>query len=537
MSSVSLSSLCFRRPPGLLLLAMYLGPAVLPSAAQTPATLPPLPDSTGWGVHVLAAARDPQGAIWVGSYGQGIFRLPAGSKTWERIRHDSTTSSISMDFIQAFAFGSRGEIWYGTVGNGWGLSLDGGKTWRNWAYEQLGPEWQYVAPDGIAIRGDTTVIATADGLQITTDDGGHWTAIGDAVGPPARGPADTALPLLASEYVRRLAPDRLGWNVTTLRGNQRLRHTDAGWEVQPLGAAIFPPANTVLIGRQLYRGTRCGLKLPNDTLPCLQSASAPEAAPPRDPLTTWLRRPIDRRDNWYIDQTYRYGSTMGGFFQQHQGVEFNNPDGTPVVAAAAGKVVYAGRAEQGALTVAIRHDTTVKAKGKVLRLYSIYYHNSALLVKVGARVRAGQVISKVGNTGRATNDHLHFELAISPTDSIGAIVDSLQRFPPYTTNPELWLQPIPGTGIVAGQVFDASGAPVMQARIYGILKPVPTETPFSYAETYGEHGHPHPLYGEHFAVADVPEGDYVVGTEINGKRVLRRITVEEGKLTWVVFKP
>jgi murein DD-endopeptidase MepM/ murein hydrolase activator NlpD len=147
------------------------------------------------------------------------------------------------------------------------------------------------------------------------------------------------------------------------------------------------------------------------------------------------------------------------------------------------------------------------------------------------------VISRVGNTGRATNDHLHLELAISPTDSIGAIVDSLQRYPPYTTNPELWLQQIPGTGIVAGQVFDASGAPVMQARIYGIRKPVPTETPFSYAETYGEHGHPHPLYGEHFAVGDVPVGDYVIGTEINGKKVLRRITVEEGKLTWVVFRP
>jgi hypothetical protein len=35
----------------------------------------------------------------------------------------------------------------------------------------------------------------------------------------------------------------------------------------------------------------------------------------------------------------------------------------------------------------------------------------------------------------------------------------------------------------------------------------------------------------------VPPGSYVAGVEINGKRVLRRITVEAGKLTWVVFKP
>jgi murein DD-endopeptidase MepM/ murein hydrolase activator NlpD len=200
-------------------------------------------------------------------------------------------------------------------------------------------------------------------------------------------------------------------------------------------------------------------------------------------------------------------------------------------------VVHAGRAEAGALTVSIRHDTTVTRDGIRYRLYSTYYHNSALRVSAGERVRTGQEIARVGNTGRATNDHLHLELSISPTDSLRAIVDSTQRFPLYTTNAELWVEPLPGTGIVAGQVLDASGAPVKQARIYGIVKPVPPETPFSFAETYGDKGHSHPLYGEHFAVGDVPAGRYVVGTEIGGKRVLRRITVAPGKLTWVVFKP
>ena len=110
---------------------------------------PPLPDSTGWGVHVLAVSRDPAGGLWVGTYGQGIFRLRPGGTGWERIRHDTTATSISWDFVHALAFGSRGEIWYGTVGNGWGLSRDSGATWTNWTFTQLGPEWQYVAPDGI----------------------------------------------------------------------------------------------------------------------------------------------------------------------------------------------------------------------------------------------------------------------------------------------------------------------------------------------------------------------------------------------------
>jgi murein DD-endopeptidase MepM/ murein hydrolase activator NlpD len=518
--------------------------SVTAPAAYAQVKLPPLPDSTGWGVHVLAVARDAQGTIWVGTYGQGIYRLPVGAETWQQIRHDTTTSSdttkkntsISWDFVHAFGFGARGEIWYGTVGNGWGLSTDNGTTWKNWSYGELGPEWQYVAPSGIVVRGDTTVIATADGLQITSDNGAHWTAIADAVGPPAKGPADTVYPILPSEYVRRITADRLGWTVATLRGNVRVVRTPTGWKTQPLNAAAFAPANALLIGRQLIRGTPCGLRPIADTLPCLRQQTR-DTILPRNPLTVWFRRPIAPTDNSFIDQTYRYGSTMGGNFQQHQGVEFNNPDGIPVYAIGAGKVVYAGRAEQGALTVTIRHDTSVTADGKKYRIYSTYYHNSSLKVKMGQRVAKGTLISRVGNTGRATNDHLHLEMSASPTDSLGAIVDSLQRFPPYTTNPELWVEPLPNTGIVAGQVFDASGAPIPQARIYGIIKRDPAETPFSYAETYGDKAHPHPLYGEHFAVSDVPAGTYVVGTEIEGKKVFRTIAVEAGKLTWVVFKP
>jgi len=513
------------------------GTLALGSRASAQTKLPPLPDSTGWGVHVLAVARDAQGTIWVGTYGQGIYRLPIGAETWESIRADTTGKSISFNFVQALAFGSRGEIWYGTVGNGWGVSTDGGATWRNWTLKQLGPEWQYVAPSGIVVRGDTTVIATADGLQLTTDDGAKWTAFGDAIGPRAKGPADTVFPLLTNEYVRRLAADRRGWNVATLRGNQRIWHGEGGWQSQPLTATAFPPANALLIGRQLIRGTPCGLRPAADTLPCLRQANAPAADAPRNPLTTWFRRPIALSDNSFIDQTYRYGSTMGGAFQQHQGVEFNNPDGTPVYAIGSGTVVYAGPAEEGALTVTIRHDTTITAHGRRYRIFSSYYHNSALKVKVGQKVRAGTVISRVGNTGRATNDHLHLEISASPSDSISVIVDSLQRFPPYTSNPELWIEPLPNTGIVAGQVLDAAGAPVPQARIYGIAKREPVETPFSYAETYGDKAHPHPLYGEHFALGDVPAGTYVIGTEIEGQKVFRQITVEAGKLTWVVLKP
>jgi hypothetical protein len=73
--------------------------------------------------------------------------------------------------------------------------------------------------------------------------------------------------------------------------------------------------------------------------------------------------------------------------------------------------------------------------------------------------------------------------------------------------------------------------------VYGIVKPEPQETPFSYAETYGEHNHPDPAYGEHFAVSDVPPGEYVLGVTIDGRKLFRRLRVEAGKLTWVEFRP
>jgi len=103
-------------------------------------------------------------------------------------------------------------------------------------------------------------------------------------------------------------------------------------------------------------------------------------------------------------------------------------------------------------------------------------------------------------------------------------------------NPELWIAPLPGTGVVAGQVWDADGRPVPQARVYGLRKAEPQETPYAYAETYGEHNHPDPVYQEHFAVGDVPLGDYTLTVDVNGRRLTRRVRVREHELTWVVFR-
>jgi lipoprotein NlpD len=86
----------------------------------------------------------------------------------------------------------------------------------------------------------------------------------------------------------------------------------------------------------------------------------------------------------------------------HEGIDLPAPTGTPVIAAADGEVAYAGDGIRGyGNLVVLQHPGD---------LLTVYAHNSALFVAQGQRVRAGERIAAVGQTGRATGPHLHFEV-------------------------------------------------------------------------------------------------------------------------------
>lgn len=105
----------------------------------------------------------------------------------------------------------------------------------------------------------------------------------------------------------------------------------------------------------------------------------------------------------------RFGARGARF---HTGIDFPVAAGTPVVAAASGKVAYAGWHPGGwGLVVTIRH-------GHGLR--TMYAHLSRVDVRVGAAVAAREQIGLVGATGRATGPHLHFEARLR-----GAALDPL----------------------------------------------------------------------------------------------------------------
>nr|WP_298104307.1 M23 family metallopeptidase [uncultured Shinella sp.] len=98
-----------------------------------------------------------------------------------------------------------------------------------------------------------------------------------------------------------------------------------------------------------------------------------------------------------------------GFSRMHTGVDWAAPRGTPIIAAGNGVVEKAGWDSGGyGNQTLIRH-----ANGYV----SSYNHQSAIAkgVKVGAKVRQGQVIGFVGTTGLSTGPHLHYELIVNGT--------------------------------------------------------------------------------------------------------------------------
>ncbi|HXQ87740.1 MAG TPA: peptidoglycan DD-metalloendopeptidase family protein [Gaiella sp.] len=97
--------------------------------------------------------------------------------------------------------------------------------------------------------------------------------------------------------------------------------------------------------------------------------------------------------------------------RMHEGIDIAVGEGTPVRAAAAGTVIYAGWMSGYGNLVAVDHGNG---------LSTAYAHNSSLAVSVGQSVAAGEIVSYSGNTGNSTGPHVHFEVRVN-----GSAVDPL----------------------------------------------------------------------------------------------------------------
>jgi murein DD-endopeptidase MepM/ murein hydrolase activator NlpD len=104
----------------------------------------------------------------------------------------------------------------------------------------------------------------------------------------------------------------------------------------------------------------------------------------------WISSPYGKRKN-----------PFSGDSEFHKGIDFAGKVGSDVIAVAGGVVTWAGKRHGYGRLVQIDHGN---------RLVTRYGHNKRMSVKVGDIVKKGQIIAKMGSTGRSTGPHVHFEV-------------------------------------------------------------------------------------------------------------------------------
>ncbi len=278
---------------------------------------------------------------------------------------------------------------------------------------------------------------------------------------------------------------------------------------------------------------------PSLTPPATASQAPPTPTPCADIVCVLpaphavLMRPIGGGGNIYPDRTYPYGSTQGGPREPHHGVEFFNPAGTPVLAAAAGRVVFAGSdAEATSISpqpgfygnvVVLEH----RVAGVEAPVFTLYAHMRRVDVVLDQTVATGDQLGEVGQTGIAIGPHLHFEVRV------GANTYSSTR------NPELWLTPLRSRGqdwgALVGIVVGPDGERLRDVSVVVRPQAVSDSVVDKYLTTYsGLDNNGDDLLDENFGLGDLPPGTYRVG--VNGvQTAIQTVTVAPGSVTVVRF--
>ncbi|MEZ7196451.1 peptidoglycan DD-metalloendopeptidase family protein [Pseudodesulfovibrio karagichevae] len=97
-------------------------------------------------------------------------------------------------------------------------------------------------------------------------------------------------------------------------------------------------------------------------------------------------------------------SPFTGKREFHKGLDISAPRGTPVYAPARGTVTYAGRDSSYGLSIRLKHNASLSTR---------FAHLNRIAIKSGQEVTRGELIGYVGNTGRSTGPHLHYEVRLN----------------------------------------------------------------------------------------------------------------------------
>jgi murein DD-endopeptidase MepM/ murein hydrolase activator NlpD len=256
------------------------------------------------------------------------------------------------------------------------------------------------------------------------------------------------------------------------------------------------------------------------------ATAMPTATPPPREDHYLLQRPIAAQYEQRVAVFYPYGSRGGGAYPIHHGVEFVNPLGTPVLAAADGKVVFAGddltrvvgaRSGFYGQVIIVEHPSLWHGQP----VYTAYGHVAEVHVAEGDQVRAGQVIGLVGEEGSAEGPHLHFEVRYG------------QNAYTATVNPELWVEPVPSRGTLAAWIGSRDGTPAPELRvvIYRASRPdVPVRELLTYPDSQVNAD---PSWGENLVVGDLQAGDWILRTYAAGVYYEEPFAVRPGATTFL----
>jgi len=252
--------------------------------------------------------------------------------------------------------------------------------------------------------------------------------------------------------------------------------------------------------------------------------SMPLAVAPYDHF--YFARPIAADEiNWPL-ASYRYG---GVFFEDvvHTGVDIDAPHGTRILAAGAGTVVWAdwglfletpGAIEDPyGMAVVLRMDFGRLGKP----LYSVYAHMSEIIAVRGQHVETGDVLGLVGATGATTGPHVHFEVRWADNSFH------------HTYNPELWMAPPEGWGVLVGRITDSRGSGL---QLLDVQVRNTASGELRLVRTYGPGAvNPDPYYRENLVLGDLPAGLYKVTFRWDDAERQEWIRIYPGQVTYFTF--
>jgi len=258
--------------------------------------------------------------------------------------------------------------------------------------------------------------------------------------------------------------------------------------------------------------------------------------PPLYPVP-WAPSPVDHfyftrpiaadTINWPLPD-YRYGGVSPQSSATHTGIDIPAALGTPVLAVGPGDVIWAGwglftgddenKEDPYGLAVVIRHDFGYQGQ----RLFTVSAHMKQIEVVTGQWLDTGDVLGQVGLTGHASGPHLHFEVRLGSGDNFS------------TRNPELWLAPPQGSGVLVAYLGDFFTNPLDMISIK--VESVST------GQTWEVHTYRHDevnsddYYSENMVLSDLPAGKYVV--YVPYKQTIQELEVEilPGRVTYFSFR-